>query len=195
MSGTKQMKYLAIDKLVPNFTHYESDCKGVLEIIIQDRVQIGLSGLGVTILKHAPLIVCKTCEAAYLPEGLELAVEQGYAKWLIIQNRLLAPSELRFLRVITGDTQAELAAFLEVDRTYLSKCESPKNSNLLSFDKQHRVRLYVARKLSKNDHEFLSIVDKLVYIKDDQDLPENVENPKLPQEIEKVILDQYALSS
>lgn len=184
MSGTKKFDP---KKLVPNFAHYVDGCEGDVIVVSQDRTPIGLTGLGYTVVKNLPMVVCKRCEAAFLPEGLDLAIEQAYAKWLLIQSRQLAPQELRFVRVLLGISQSELAGHLDSDRTYISKCESQKSLTSMSFDKQLRMRIFAARKLAASEAEFTKLATVLADIQDRQDPPENFENPVLPEEVELAV--------
>lgn len=136
------------------YHHQAPGCDGAWGILIQQNVPFPLNGLGTVMLPVAAFITCPKCQAAYTLPGFQDLVEHVIAMNLVVTERILAPKEVKFLRLMFGLTQQAVIDEIELESvSYYSKCETGKPGFALSPDKQVRLKLLYATKLGINSAE------------------------------------------
>lgn len=130
------------------YHHQTPDCGGTWGILVQQNVPFPMSGLGTVMLPMAAFVTCPQCKAAYTLPGFQDLVEHVIATNLVVTERILAPKEIKFLRLMFGLTQQQVVEGIESESvSYYSKCETGKPGFALSPDKQVRLKLIYATKL------------------------------------------------
>ena len=134
--------------------HINPSCKGIWGILHSTNVPYPIDGLGTVLLPFAPFIACKECQAAYLLPGFLEFIENTIACSLVINDKLLAPNQIRFLRLKFGLTQQQVVDAIDANSvSYYSKCETGKPEVALGADKMVRLKLFYATQLGINRAE------------------------------------------
>jgi hypothetical protein len=156
-SGKKTVKISLAAEFAPEdykYHHRLVDCDGGWGVLVQENVPFPLNGLGTALLPMAAFVACPKCKAAFLLPGFQDLIERSIATELVLNERILTPKELRFLRLTFDLTQQEVIDEIEADSvSYYSKCETGKPGHALSVDKQVRLKLFYATKLGINRAE------------------------------------------
>ena len=163
-SGDKKIAVsLAGEVRQEDFIHHHQDpsCDGTWGLLVQNNVPFPLSGLGAVLLPTACFVACPKCKAAFFLPGFQGLVEHILATNLVVNERILAPKEIKFLRLMFGLTQQEVIDEIEMESvSYYSKCETGKTGFAFSPDKQVRLKLLYATKLgisSAEDYHRISL--------------------------------------
>jgi hypothetical protein len=193
LSGTFKQEEFSCHHLTP-------DCNGTWGILHSLNAPYPIDGLGMAVVPMIPMIACPKCKAAYMLPGFLGFMEKSIAVQLIVSDRILMPSEIRFLRLTFDLTQQQVVDAIDAESVaYYSKCETGKPGFALSADKQVRLKVNYAAKLGIDRAEdYLKInltsarrdsVDKVSPVVDLQTI---IANDRL-QELEKQFKAKHKL--
>lgn len=158
-----------------DFIHNKDFCSGKPELIIRENIPINLLGLGVFIVPQAPFVGCRKCESAFFYGGFDHEVEDCYAKFLLKEPRIFAPQEARFLRIVAGLNQKEMADWMMITKELYSHHEAMKDDyGFFGVQEQVVFRSVIASKLGVREPARGALLKKV---------PKNLGKPNLPKEV------------
>jgi hypothetical protein len=164
------MKYGEFDQMRLNRSlsdfHSDDNCQGNWEISLQENVPYRLDSHIVLTIKNAPFVKCDSCGSTFFVPGFENWLKHQVALDILKQQGMMPKPAIRFLRVLTGKTQKEIADILEVPTDEYNKFESVSNTTRqLNPDRQSRLKGIFADLLNIQDAE---VYRRAVYIHDDE---------------------------
>lgn len=144
--------------------HSDEDCNGKWETYFQENLPYRLDIHIILTLTHAPFVRCNKCNATFFAPGFEDWLKSRVAKDLINQQGMLPKPVIRFLRTLTGKTQREIAAYLDLSQEEYNKFESVSNrTRQLNPDRQARLKAIFADLLDIRD---VAVYRRVGYIQD-----------------------------
>lgn len=136
--------------------HANHDCRGSFEFKFSKNTPYPVDALGQIILPFVPYIACEECQTALPFPGWDDFLEKQISFHLIGNKKLLSKAQMRFLRLASDQTQADVADKIGMDRSLFNKKESESNeAHYFNASEQVQLKLLYSKILGIRKANFI----------------------------------------
>lgn len=154
-----------------NFSHFDDNCAGESKIVIAKNEPYYLDQKIAFLLPFVVKMHCEKCGSTIIPQEHREDIEKMLVSLILINNKVLHPYLLKFLRKYFAMSQAEVSEAINISDRQYRKFEDEKSGLRIQINDLTLLKMYYLEKLNiVEKSSFKQVFESLFMSKEAQEL-------------------------